>query len=97
MQRLQRLTDKQRRLRQLTGLLLGYGKHFLGQIHARDPKAFPGQQKCHRAGATGQVHRSFRPQPFPGQDLLIKRHRLPVVHIVGQPVIAGSKGMIRVH
>ena len=79
------------------GLHHGLRQHFLGQVHAGDLIALPGQDLGHGAGAAGHIHHGAGRQALPLQDLLVEGHGGLVVNIVGQAVVAGRQIMISVH
>ena len=69
----------------------------LGHIHTKHRVPHLCQNGRHGAGATGQIHNRPGCYSLTAEDIHIKINRGFIVHIVGQPVIAGRQSMISIH
>ncbi len=96
-QLLQLLTNKQGRRFQISCLFPSCCQHVLRHVHTGDTNPLLCQQDGNGAGTAGKVHGGSGVHTLPAQDGVIKFHCGLIIHVIGQPVIAGCELLIRIH
>ena len=91
------LVDKDRHLVKVAALVHGLREHILAQVNSCHPVAPLRKNAGGRAGTAGQVYHGSYLQSLFFQNGMGEIHPSVIIHIIGQPVIAGRQILIGVH